>query len=102
MAFGVQARESDGAGAPIPGHVLIRFVAVDPPFHNRGFGRKTVSRLLSLAHEAGFSGAQLWLIVSHEPARQLYERLGFRLTGRRQLDDRGELLSQLTRSLASA
>jgi len=102
MAFGVHARENDGAGPPIPGHLLIRFVAVDAPFCNRGFGRETVSGLLSLARERGFSEAQLWVAISNVRARQLYERLGFRLSGRRKLDERGELISHLTASVGSA
>jgi len=101
MAFGVQAREEEGAGAPIPGHLLIRLVAVDPPSQSRGFGRATVSSLLSLAREAGFLEAQLWVSISSEAARRLYEHLGFRLSGRRKLDDRGELIVQLTASLES-
>ncbi len=99
MAFGVQLLNNDGVGAPIPGHFLIRLVAVDAPFCNRGFGRQTVSGLLNLAREDGFSEAQLWVVISNIPARQLYERLGFRLSGRRKLDDRGELISHLTASL---
>jgi ribosomal protein S18 acetylase RimI-like enzyme len=102
MAFGVQARENDGAGAPIPGHVLIRLVAVDAPFRNRGFGRRTVNGLLGLARESGFSVAQLWVATSSIPAQQLYERLGFRVSGRRKLGDRGELISHLTATLESA
>ena len=101
MAFGVKARENDGAGAPIPGHLLIRVVAVDAPFRNRGFGRETVGGLVRLAREGDFSEAQLWVAASNVPARQFYERLGFRLSGRKKLDDRGELISHLTASLES-
>ncbi|HTV74317.1 MAG TPA: hypothetical protein VME66_11490 [Candidatus Acidoferrales bacterium] len=88
MAFGVQVRENDGAGAPIAAHVLLRCVAVDAPFCNRGFGRETVSALLSLAG-------------SNVRARHLCERLGFRTSGRTKLDERGELISHLTASLAA-
>ena len=86
MAFGVRAREDDGAGAP---------------YRNRGFGRETVSGLLSLGRDCGFSEAHLWVGISNELARQLYERLGFRLSGRRKLDDRGELIAHVTASLES-
>ncbi len=99
MAFGLQDRENDGAGAPIPGHVLLRLVAVDASFRHRGFGRETVSGLLRLARESGFSDAHLWVDVLNVPAQQLYERLGFRVSGRRKLDDRGVLISHLTASL---
>ena len=100
--LGVQVRENDGAGAPIVGHVLIRLVAVDAPFRNRGFGRETVSGLLRLARERGFSNAHLWVDVANVAAQQLYERLGFQASGRRKLDDRGECILHLTASLASA
>ncbi len=102
MAFGVQARDNDGAGAPIPGVFLIRLIAVDAPFRNRGFGQKTVIGLLSLAREGGFSEAQLWVIISNVAARRTYERLGFHASGRRMLDERGELMVHLTISLGSA
>ncbi len=80
----------------------MRLVAVDAPFRNRGFGRETVSGLLSLAREGGFSEVLLWVGISNLPARQIYEHLGFRPSGRRKLDDRGELISHLTASLESA
>jgi len=99
MAFGVQAREHDGAGAAIPGHLLLRFVAVDAPFRNRGFGRETTNARLKLAREGGYSQAQLWVAISNVPARKAYDRLGFRASCRTQVDDRGELLSHFTASL---
>ena len=99
MAIGVQVRENDGAGAPIVGEVLLRCVAVDPSYRNRGFGRKTVGGLLHLACERGFSAAQLWVARSNRPARKLYERLGFRESGREMMDDRGERMSHWNVSL---
>jgi GNAT superfamily N-acetyltransferase len=102
MAFGRASARNDGAGAPIPGLLLMRLVAVDAPFRNRGLGRETVSGLLRLAREGGFSEALLWVGISNLPARQIYERLGFRASGRRKLGDRGELISHLTASLESA
>lgn len=53
---------------------------MDPDFQSRGIGRAILSDLLVEARQRGLP-ARLE-VFAHNPARRLYERLGFRETGR--------------------
>jgi GNAT superfamily N-acetyltransferase len=58
---------------------LLQRIAIRPEFQNRGIGGRLVSDLLSEAEEARCGVALQVLRVN--PARQLYARLGFQVTG---------------------
>jgi ribosomal protein S18 acetylase RimI-like enzyme len=52
-------------------------VCVLPQFRRRGLGRALISHALSAFHAENANGAQLW-VTSDNPARTLYESVGFR------------------------
>jgi GNAT superfamily N-acetyltransferase len=56
---------------------------VDGPFEHRGIGTEVVKRLIGEANELNL--AVRLKVVRINPARRIYERLGFRVTG---ADDR--------------
>ncbi|MBQ9196817.1 MAG: GNAT family N-acetyltransferase [Clostridia bacterium] len=58
---------------------LIEDLYVLPPFQNRGYG----SMLLNFAIERCVGTPVLWILNNNDGARRLYERRGFRATGRR-------------------
>jgi ribosomal protein S18 acetylase RimI-like enzyme len=59
---------------------LVR-VAIAPQFQGRGIGRQVVLDAIHYAEEIGAAGLCLNTQASNSISRQLYERLGFRLTG---------------------
>lgn len=89
LALGRQGRGADGAGPPIPGLIHISAVFVDPNHWGQGNGRQLVDALLAHAQMRNYNKAQLWTQRDNERANRLYERLGFRKSGREQ-DHAGE------------
>lgn len=87
MGLGIQAREDDGAGPPIPGRCHISMVAVQPDAWRRGIGEAIVRRVLDEAIVRGFVVAQLWTQSDNASADRLYRRLGFELSGREKRDE---------------
>ena len=88
----IVAERPAGNGRPIAGYAgywlvideaHLSTLAVDPELRRQGIGRE----LLQVAmRQAARQGAQLMTLevrVSNEPAKQLYEKLGFRVVGRR-------------------
>jgi ribosomal-protein-alanine N-acetyltransferase len=67
----------------VAGEWEIENAVVAPEFHRRGVGRDLLGELLRQAGMAG--GTAVWLEVreSNSAARGLYEKHGFRETGRR-------------------
>lgn len=61
----------------------IDLVGVEPGHRRRGIAAFLLKDLLSAEEEAGMAEARLELAASNEPARALYERLGFVVVGRR-------------------
>jgi ribosomal protein S18 acetylase RimI-like enzyme len=55
-------------------------IAVDPSQRRAGLGTAMLNRLLCDAQAAGFPGVSL-SVRNNNPARQLYERVGFRVIG---------------------
>ncbi len=58
-------------------------IAVDPKYRNRGVGNALVSRLLQTAEEKDMLGVTLEVRVGNETAKNLYQKNGFVVTGRR-------------------
>lgn len=54
---------------------------VDPTSWRLGMGRRLVSQALLDAQALGATQVQLWCIAGNQPARALYESLGFKATG---------------------
>jgi ribosomal protein S18 acetylase RimI-like enzyme len=99
MGLGLTAREDDGLGPPIPGLCHISMVAVTPGWWGRGIGARIVTDLLDAIRARGYTRAQLWTQHSNSRARRLYERFGFRESGRRKHDDAGEVILLYVRAL---
>jgi ribosomal protein S18 acetylase RimI-like enzyme len=56
---------------------------VDPAARRRGAGRALVDAVLAWAHERRFRDIVLWVAEGNAEAAALYERAGFKRTGRR-------------------
>jgi len=61
--------------------VLINNVAVRPEYRGRGLGRRLVEHILRSGATLGLARALLEVRRGNEPARQLYEKLGFTRIG---------------------
>jgi len=58
-------------------------IAVDPDYRRNGVAVQMIGALESKLKERGVKGLLLEVRVSNEPARNLYEKLGFSIVGRR-------------------
>jgi GNAT superfamily N-acetyltransferase len=66
-----------------PDFIVIEMMMIEPEFQRRGIGSNFVARLLDHARSEG-RGAKL-RVIKVNPARKMYERLGFEVIG----DDAG-------------
>lgn len=55
----------------------VRFLGVDPDHWGRGVGTTIMARLAEELRSARFSSAQLLVYTDNDPARRLYERMGW-------------------------
>ena len=98
--IGVQGRDKDGAGSPIPGLLHISLLSVAPDRWGQHVGRLLVEEMISRSSELSFEQAQLWTHADNLRANRLYKAMGFRRSGRVRVDDWGELLVHYRRALA--
>jgi ribosomal protein S18 acetylase RimI-like enzyme len=63
-------------------HVANAGYIVAAPFRGRGIGEQLVTHSLESARSLGFDAMQFNFVFETNPARRLYERLGFRVVGR--------------------
>ena len=63
------------------GHIANAGYVVDPAWRGRGVGRALVHDSLAQAARLGFDAMQFNLVFVSNPARKLYEELGFVVTG---------------------
>jgi ribosomal protein S18 acetylase RimI-like enzyme len=99
MAVGEQARSDDGAGPPVEGLCHVSMVFVTPDRWDEGLGGRLVDALLEEVRARGYDHAQLWTQTDNERARRLYERRGFRPSGREK-DELGERIVHFRRALS--
>jgi ribosomal protein S18 acetylase RimI-like enzyme len=90
MALAMQGLADDGAGPPVPGLCYLSMVFVRPERWGEGIGCKLVSAMLAAAQSAGYERIELWTHADNGRSQRLYERLGFRQTGREKENDLGE------------
>jgi len=64
-------------------HAHLSLLAVRPGYRRQGVGRKLIEWLESTARTAGIFEVRLELRAGNDGARQFYEKLGYRETGRR-------------------
>ncbi|HZU78443.1 MAG TPA: GNAT family N-acetyltransferase, partial [Acidimicrobiales bacterium] len=62
-------------------HIANAGYVVAPEFRRRGLGRVLVEDSLRRAADLGFDAMQFNLVFASNPARRLYESLGFTVTG---------------------
>lgn len=67
-----------------PGVVELVSMYVRPQARGRGVGEALVAAVIGWARARGAASVHLWVTETNKPARLLYERLGFTLTGERQ------------------
>lgn len=60
----------------------VRHLAVAPDRWGRGLGSEALAHAVEQIRAAGFTTAYLWCLDANTRARRLYERHGWRLTGR--------------------
>jgi ribosomal protein S18 acetylase RimI-like enzyme len=77
---GAYALKANFAGRA--GHIANAGYVVDPAWRRRGVGRVLVEDSLARAAALGFDAMQYNQVLASNPARQLYEELGFEVTGR--------------------
>lgn len=58
-------------------------IAVHPDFRRKGIGEALVKKLIAELSQRGCHSLTLEVRVSNEPAKNLYEKLGFVMVGRR-------------------
>jgi GNAT superfamily N-acetyltransferase len=73
-----------GAFEPRPRVAELVSMWVRPQARGQGVGRCLVETVLQWARMEGHEFVHLWVTETNDPARYLYERCGFALTGERQ------------------
>jgi ribosomal protein S18 acetylase RimI-like enzyme len=76
MAFGLLDRED-------PGRAHLGGMWVEPDGRGGGVGRALADAVVAWARERGFGEVVLWVTEGNKRAIDLYERVGFAVTGRR-------------------
>jgi GNAT superfamily N-acetyltransferase len=72
-----------GAFEPQPGTAELVSMWVRPEVRGRGVARALVQTVVQWARGEGHACVHLWVTETNNPARRLYERCGFALTGSR-------------------
>lgn len=68
----------------VPGKAcFIESVWIDPQLRKHGVGRRLVTYLIERQRRVGVQDFYLWVINDNGPAMRLYERMGFKRTGRK-------------------
>jgi ribosomal protein S18 acetylase RimI-like enzyme len=99
MGVGMQGLADDGAGPPVPELCHITMIFVAPERWGEGIGGRVLGGVLEEARSRGYERAQLWTQAENAHAQRLYERHGFRRTGREKGDDLGEWIVHYERTL---
>ena len=89
LAYLPEVRASEPAGLAGgyqegPGPVELVSMYVRPPARGRGVGEALVASVIEWAGAGDAASVHLWVTEANGPARLLYERCGFTLTGERQ------------------
>lgn len=101
-AVAMPARGDDGhSDVNVPGLAHISSVVTETTRWGKGHAGRAVRALMTHATRRGYARVQLWTHLSNEGARRLYEREGFRCSGREKVDDYGEVIVHYLRELPS-
>ena len=100
VALVLQALDRDGASPdPLPGLAHVSMVAVRPGRWGQGLGAHVLGLAQLEARRRRFARAQLWTHETNRRAQRLYERLGWKASGRTKIDDYGEPIRHYARDL---
>lgn len=92
-AVAMPARGDDGHSEHnVPGLAHISAVVTESTRWGRGLAGRAVRAVMTHATRRGFARVQLWTHRFNGGARRLYEREGFRCSGREKVDDYGEVI----------
>ena len=97
MAVGMQGLADDAAGPPVGGLCHVAAVFVAPDHCGEGLGGTLVDAVLAEERNRGYTRAQLWTRADNARAHRLYDRRGFRRTGRQKEDDLDETIAHYDR-----
>jgi ribosomal protein S18 acetylase RimI-like enzyme len=87
MVLSVLGRADAGAGEVIPGLRHLTGLSVVPARRREGIARNLVRSLIDEARHEPCERVTLWVHADNVAARRLFESVGFRPTGRSELDD---------------
>ncbi|MFI5907330.1 GNAT family N-acetyltransferase [Dactylosporangium sp. NPDC051541] len=93
MGLAEPGRADDGAGALIAGYGHVSMVFVAPARWGQGLGGLVLDGL----HAGGWERTTLWTRTGNARARRLYEKAGYRATGRASTLGEGDGIMQLER-----
>jgi GNAT superfamily N-acetyltransferase len=82
MAMAEPGSEGDGTGPIVPGHGHVSMVFVHPGSWGHGVGQNLLAAVHREATRKRWGHLTLWTGQANLRARRLYERLGYRATGR--------------------
>lgn len=66
-------------------YLVIHTLASDPEMYRTGIGRQMVTYAIQTAQMLGKKAVRLDVVPSNEPARKIYEKMGFRFAGEKDL-----------------
>lgn len=66
-------------------YLVIHTLAADPEYYGHGVGKEMVRWCLELAESRGYPAVRLDVVPENFPARRLYEKMGFRFAGEKDL-----------------
>lgn len=72
----------------------LRWFIVEPGLQGRGIGRILIQTAIEFCREAGHKQVFLWTFRGLDPARNLYERFGFRLVEEHEVDQWGTRIQE--------
>jgi len=72
----------------------LRWLIVDPAFHGRGIGRLLLKEAIEFCRSTGYKKIYLWTFEGLDAARFLYERAGFQLREKHDLEQWGRKLTE--------
>ncbi|MGP4016238.1 GNAT family N-acetyltransferase [Saccharopolyspora sp. 5N708] len=99
MTLAEPGRDRDGAGEVLPGLCHISMVFVGPDHWGNRIGQLLLDEVREQAVRQGHTLLQLWTGEGNQRALRLYDRAGFRPSGRTGLLGSGERIIHLTRPL---
>jgi len=98
MALAERGRVDGGAGEIVPGWGHLSMIFVEPQAWGHGAGSALLRELDRQAQARGWVRLSLWTRTGNERARRLYERAGYRLSGRRGRLSTGDEIVQYERA----